>query len=210
MKILLIGATRGTGKEILTQALAQGHQVTALARNPAAITIQNDKLTIVQGDILDATSVEKATTGQDAVICSLGLSISASRKPTTVYSDGTRNLIAAMNKQGVHRLVCITGVGAGDSRGHGGFLYDNIFQPLLLSGGYDDKTRQEEIIKQSNLDWVIVRPGILGNGAAKGKYRVMLDGKYEIKSIARADVAAFVLEQLTSDTYLKKTPGISY
>ena len=115
-----------------------------------------------------------------------------------------------MNKQGVHRLVCITGVGSGDSRGHGGFLYDNIFLPLLLSGAYADKTRQEEIIRQSDLDWVIVRPGVLNNKEAKGTYRVMLDGKYTIKGIARADVAAFVLAQLTSDTYLKKTPAISY
>ncbi len=210
MKILLIGATRGTGKEILSQALAQNHEVTALVRNPATLTLQNSNLKVVQGDILDTASVEQAMVGQEAVICSLGLSISESRKPTTIYSDGTRNLIAAMNKQGVHRLVCITGVGSGDSRGHGGFLYDNIFLPLLLSGGYADKTRQEEIIKQSDLDWVIVRPGILSNKEAKGTYRVMLDGKYTIKDIARADVAAFVLQQLTSDTYLKKTPGISY
>lgn len=210
MKILLIGATGGTGKEILSQALAQGHNVTALVRNPATMTTQNNKLTTVQGDILDAASVEKAMAGQEAVISALGLPISISRKPTTIYSDGTRNLVAAMNKQGVHRLVCITGVGSSDSRGHGGFFYDNIFQPLLLSGGYDDKTRQEEIIKQSDLDWVIVRPGILSNGAAKGKYRVMLDGNYVTKGIARADVAAFVLAQLSSDTYSKKTPGISY
>ncbi len=210
MKILLIGATGGTGKEILNQALAQNHEVTALVRNPATLTLQNEHLKVVQGDVLDIASVEQAMAGQESVICSLGLSLSASRKPTTVLSDGTRNLIAAMNKQNVHRLICITGVGSGDSRGHGGFFYDNIFLPLLLSEGYADKTRQEEIIKQSTLDWVIVRPGILSNGAAKGHYRVMLDGKYRIKGIARADVAAFVLEQLTSDTYLKKTPAISY
>ncbi len=210
MKILLIGATRGTGKEILNQALAQNDEVTALVRNPAPITLQNEHLKVVQGDVLDIASVERAMAGQEAVICSLGLPMAASRKPTTVFSDGTRNLIAAMNKQNVHRLICITGVGSGDSRGHGGFLYDNIILPLLLSEGYADKTRQEEIIKQSTLDWVIVRPGILSNGTAKGHYHVMLDGKYQIKGIARADVAAFVLEQLTSDTYLKKTPGISY
>ena len=210
MKILLIGATHGTGKEILNQTLAQNHEVTALVRNPAALTLQNEHLKVVQGDVLDIASVEQAMAGQEAVICSLGLSLSASRKPTTVYSDGTRNLIAAMNKQGVHRLICITGVGSGDSRGHGGFFYDNIFLPLLLNEGYADKTRQEEIIKQSTLDWVIVRPGVLSNGQAKGHYRVMLDGKYRIKGIARADVATFILEQLTSDTYLKKTPGISY
>ena len=210
MKILLVGATGGTGKEILQQALAQNHEVTALVRNPAAITLQNEHLHVVQGDVLNSNSIEQAVIGQEAVICALGLSLSASRKPTTIYSDGTRNLIAAMNKQGVRRLICITGVGSGDSRGHGGFLYDNIFLPLLLSGGYADKTRQEEVIKQSDLDWVIVRPGQLNNNAAKGTYRVMLDGKYEMKGIARADVATFVLEQLTSSTYLGKTPAISY
>ncbi len=210
MKLLLIGATGSTGKEILNQALAQTHEVTTLVRNPSAITLQNAYLKIVQGNILDAATVEQAMIGQDAVICSLGVSLSESRKPTTVFSDGTRNLIAAMHKQNIHRLICITGVGAGDSRGHGGFLYDNILQPLLLRGAYADKTRQEEIMKQSALDWVIVRPGLLTNKEAKGTYRVIIDGSYTIKDIARADVAAFLLEQLTSDTYLKKTPAISY
>ena len=210
MKILLIGATGPTGQHILTQALAQKHQVTALARHPERLTIQNEHLLAVPGNVLNEPSLEQAMTGQDAVICALGLSLADSRKPTTVYSTGTRNIITAMDKKGIRRLVCITGIGSGDSRGHGGFFYDRIFLPLILNQGYLDKTRQEEEIKQSDLDWVIVRPAQLTNGPARGTYRALLDGNYTAKKIARADVAAFVLGLLTSDQYLKKTPVISY
>ncbi len=210
MKILLIGATGPTGQQILTRALAQGHQVTALARHPDKLTIGSERLLVVQGDVLNESSLEQAMTDQDAVICALGLSLTDSRKPTTVYSTGTRNIITAMDKKGVRRLVCITGIGSGDSRGHGGFFYDRIFLPLILNQGYIDKTRQEEEIKRSDLDWVITRPAQLTNGAAKGNYRVLLDGNYTTKTIARADVATFVLEQLSSNQYLKKTPVISY
>lgn len=210
MKILLIGATGPTGQQILTQALAQGHRVTALARHPERLTIKSEQLLTVQGDVLNKPSLEQAMTGQNAVICALGISLGESRKPTTIYSTGTGNIIAAMDKQGVRRLVCITGIGSGDSRGHGGFLYDRIFLPLILNQGYLDKTRQEEKIKRSDLDWVIVRPAQLTNGKAINTYRVLLDGNYTAKKIARADVATFVLQQLTSDQYLKKTPVISY
>lgn len=210
MKILLIGATGPTGQQILTRALTQGHQVTALARHPERLTVKSEQLLTVQGDVLNEPSLEQAMTGQDAVICALGLSLADSRKPTTVYSTGTGNIITAMDKQGVRRLVCITGIGSGDSRGHGGFFYDRIFLPLILNQGYLDKTRQEEEIKRSNLDWVIIRPAQLTNGPIRDTYRVLLDGNYTAKSISRADVATFVLEQLTSNQYLKKTPVISY
>ena len=210
MKVLLIGATGGTGQEILKLALTQNHQVTALVRKPSALVIQNPQLTVATGDVLNEASLEKAVAGQEAVICALGLSLSASRKPTTIYSVGTKNLIRAMDKQGQRRLICITGVGAGDSKGHGGFFYDKIILPLLLKEGYADKDRQETEIKGSDLDWTIVRPGQLSNKPGTGNYRVMIDGSYRIKGISRADVADFVVKQLTSNQYLKKTPAISY
>jgi putative NADH-flavin reductase len=210
MKILLIGATGGTGQEILKQGLAQGHQITALLRNPTALTVQDKNLTVVQGDILKSDTLEKALPGQEAVISALGLTLAQSRKPTTIYSIGTKNLVEAMRRSQVRRLIAITGIGSGDSRGHGGFFYDKIILPFLLKEGYDDKTRQEEVIKASQLDWIIVRPGQLSNKPATGNYRIMLDGNYRVKGIARADVADFVLKQLTSNQYLRKTPSISY
>ena len=115
-----------------------------------------------------------------------------------------------MDKHGVRRLVCITGVGVADSKGHVGFLYDRIILPFVLKNVYEDKERQEEAIKRSDLDWVIVRPARLTDEPAKGEYGVFLGGSYTAKTISRADVAAFMLAQLTDDTYVRKTPVISY
>jgi len=115
-----------------------------------------------------------------------------------------------MQHHNVKRLVCITGIGAGNSKGHGGFLYNKLILPLVLKRIYDDKDRQEAEIRSSNLDWIIVRPGFLTNEPAKGSYRVLTDlTGVTAAQISRADVAAFVLQQLTDDRYLHQTPLIS-
>ena len=207
MKVLIIGATGATGKILMREALAHGHEVTALARNPSALAPEDYRLRVVEGNALDASSLEAAVAGQDAVLSALGTS---SRGPTTLFSESTHNLIGAMDKHGVRRLVCITGVGVGDSKGHVGFLYDRIIRPFVVKNVYEDKERQEEAIKQSDLDWVIVRPARLTDEPAKGEYRVYLGGSYTATKISRADVAAFMLAQLTDDTYVRKTPVISY
>jgi putative NADH-flavin reductase len=207
VKVLIIGATGATGKSLMREALAQGHKVTALARNPSAAASEDHRLRVVEGNALDAPSLEAAVAGQDAVLSALG---TRSARPTTLFSESTHNLIGAMDKHGVRRLVCITGVGVGDSKGHVGFLYDRIIRPFVVKNIYDDKERQEEAIKQSNLDWVIVRPAQLTDEPAKGEYGVYLKGSYTVKTISRADVAAFMLAQLTDDTYVHKTPVISY
>ena len=112
-----------------------------------------------------------------------------------------------MRDYAVPRIICITGIGAGDSRGHGGFFYDRVIEPTVLHSIYEDKDRQEELLHQSNLDWVIVRPGMLTNHAASGEYRALLDlTGITVGKISRADVADFVLKQLSSDTFLHKTP----
>jgi hypothetical protein len=116
-----------------------------------------------------------------------------------------------MKKKHIKRLVCITGIGAGDSRGHGGFTFDRIIRPLLLGTVYADKDRQEALIQKSGLDWVIVRPTELTSGKGRGTYRVLTDlTGYSGGKIARADVATFVVEQLTSDAYLRQTPFVSW
>jgi putative NADH-flavin reductase len=120
-------------------------------------------------------------------------------------------MLDAMKKTGVRRLVCITGIGAGDSRNHGGFLYDRLLQPLLLKKVYDDKDRQEALIKASDVDWVIVRPGFLTNGPETGEYRVLTDLEgVTAGKISRADVAHFMLNELDSNKYLRQTPLITY
>ena len=207
MKVLIVGATGATGRVLMREALEQGYEVTALARNPSAVAPEDYRPRVLEGNALDASDVETAVAGQDAVLSALG---TRSSRPTTLFSESTHNLICAMDKHGVRRLVCITGIGAGDSKGHVGFLYDRIILPFVVKNIYEDKNRQEEAIKQSDLDWVIVRPARLTDEPAKGEYGVYLGGSYTAKTISRADVAAFMLAQLTDDTYVRKTPVISY
>jgi putative NADH-flavin reductase len=207
VKVLIIGATGATGRVLMREALEQGHEVTALARNPSALAPEDHRPRVLQGNALDASEVEAAVADQDAVLSALG---TRSTRPTTLFSQSTHNLISAMNKHGVRRLVCITGIGAGESKGHVGFLYDRIMLPFVVKNIYEDKNRQEEAIKQSDLDWVIVRPARLTDEPAKGEYRVYLGGSYTAKTISRADVAAFMLAQLTDETYVHKMPVISY
>ena len=207
MKVLTIGATGATGRVLMREALEQGYEVTALARNPSAVAPEDHRLRVLEGNALDASEVEAAVAGQDAVLSALG---TRSSRPTTLFSESTRNLISAMDKHGVRRLVCITGIGAGDSKGHVGFLYDRIILPFVVKNIYEDKNRQEEAIKQSDLDWVIVRPARLTDEPAKGEYGVYLKGSYTATKISRADVADFMLAQMKDSTYVHKTPVISY
>jgi len=205
MKFLLIGATGPTGEEIVKQGLAHGEDITALVRDASKMVVSDPKLHLVVGDILNAQDVDAAMAGQDAVICSLGTGVTL--KHVTLFSDGTQHLLDAMQKHAVRRIVCITGIGAGDSRGHGGFLYDRVIKPTLLHTIYQDKDRQEALLRHSDTDWIIVRPGMLTNDEATGKYRVLLDlDGVTAGKITRADVAAFVLQQLSSDEFLRKTP----
>lgn len=129
MKILLIGATGPTGQEIVKQGLAQGHEVTALVSDPSKMTAGLPKLHVVAGNILNQADVDAAMAGQDAVVCSLGTGLTF--KHVTLFSEGTRTLLNAMNKNSVRRIVCITGIGAGDSRGHGGFFYDHVVTAFM-------------------------------------------------------------------------------
>lgn len=207
MKILILGATGSIGRYLVPQALEQGHELTALVRHPGKL--QSDpRMRIVQGDALDSAAVNRAIAGQDAVIYSLG---TRHLGKTTLFSDSTRILIAAMKQHSVRRLVAITGIGAGDSKGHGWWFYDWIFYPLITKRMYDDKDRQEEIIRASGLDWIIVRPAVFTNGPRRDQLRAESDLRdVTIRFISRADTAAFVLEQLTSDRWLHKTPLVGY
>ena len=205
MHILIVGATRGIGRQLLEQALMAGHAVTALVRNPQRLATQHQRLKVVKGDILDADSVALAVAGQDAVCCTIG--VKAPWPRVTVFSEGTRNLLQAMKKTGVKRLICVTGIGAGDSKGHGGFLYDRIFYPLVNRTIYADKDRQESLLKASDVDWTIVRPGFLTNGPMTKNYRTPTDMTGVTAGwISRADVAHFILKEFESNQYLRQTP----
>lgn len=209
MNILIIGATRGIGLQLLEQALQAGHNLTALVRNPQRLTKQHEWLRVITGDILDLESVRGAMVGQQAVCITIGIGVTW--KPVTVFSEGTRNVLKAMYRGGVRRLICVTGIGAGDSRGHGGFLYDRFFKPLLLKTIYEDKDRQEALIQVSEADWTIVRPAFLTNGPLTKKYQVITDlSGVTAGKISRADVAHFILEELVANRYLGKAPLLTY
>jgi putative NADH-flavin reductase len=209
MNILIVGATRGIGRQLLEQALASGHGVTVLARDPRRLAMQHERLRVIKGDILDAESVARAMAGQDVVCCTIGVKVPW--PPVTVFSKGTGNLLQAMKKTGTRRLICVTGIGAGDSRGHGGFLYDHLIRPFLFGPVYADKDRQEALIKASDVDWTIVRPGFLSNGPLTKNYRMLTDMTGVIAGrISRADVAHFFLKELESKQYLRQTPLLTY
>jgi uncharacterized protein YbjT (DUF2867 family) len=207
-KILVLGATGGTGRAIVTQALARGNEVTVLARLPEkAGNLKGAK--VVAGDARDERTLRQAVKGQDAVISALGTPASPFRE-VTLLSTATRALVAAMKAEKVSRLVCITGIGAGDSRGHGGFVFDNVIFPLLLSKMYADKDRQEAIIRDSGLDWVLVRPSVLKNKRGEHAIRALTDlSGFRGGSIARSDVASFVLDQVRDDSWLHRAPLIT-
>jgi putative NADH-flavin reductase len=152
-----------------------------------------------------------ALTGIDVVIQSLGVSVEPEMilKPTRFFSKATRVLVTAMEEAQVKRLICVTGFGAGDSRGHGGFLCCAAFH-LLLGRVYDDKDVQERIVRRSKLEWVIVRPVILTDGPKTNAYRVLADPRdWTCGFISRADVADFLVKQIDDDTFLHKTPVLT-
>jgi putative NADH-flavin reductase len=212
MKLLIIGATGATGREIVSQALTQGHAVTALVRDSGKANFAQHVEKAV-GNVLEPGTLEKVLTGQEAVICSLGSAATGPFKEMTMLSQGTRNLVAAMKSQRVSRLICITGIGAGDSEGHGPWYYNWLIQPLMLRGVYNDKTRQEEIVRGSGLVWTLVRPAILANGAAKGLGAVQVVTQLagiHVTKIRRADVAAFCLRELADGRYQRQAPVITY
>src|SRR5262249_11763298 len=160
-----------------------------------SIPVDHPNLEKIAADALNQASIVSAVTGVDAVIETLGeSSFQALLGGTTLFSKATRVLVDAMRASNVKRLLAVTGLGAGDSRGHAGFLYDALVFPLLLKRIYDDKDVQEQMIKASGLDWTIVRPGLLTNGPASGKVRALTEPKdWRTGSVSRADVADFLV-----------------
>ncbi len=209
MRIVVFGATGGTGREFVRQGLAQRHTVTTFVRKPTALAMKHENLRIAKGDVLNYDSVEKAVQGQEGVLSALGTKVLSKN---TILSEGTRNVIRAMERLGVRRFICESSLGVGDSKGQLGFVYNYILLPLLLRNIFADKEIQERYIQQSSLDWVIVRPAVLTHGPRTGIYRAGFapDDRSIAGKISRADVAEFMLKQVTENTYLRKTPSLSY
>ena len=207
MKLLVLGATGGNGRLIVRDAVAKGHSIVALVRSKTSADLPGARL--VEGDARDEATLSRAMDGCDAVVSALGTGMG--RRKVDLLTVATRALVTAMTRNGVRRLVCVSALGVGDSRGHGGFVFDRLFQPLLLNEAYKDKDRQEAAIRASALDWVVVRPAMLTDDPARGSARAFTDlARVKGGKIARADVAQFVVEQLTTDAYLRRTPVLMW
>lgn len=183
--------------------------MTAFARNATKLDVEHERLTIAHGDVTDAAAVQAAVPGHDAVLCAIG---APALVRTTVRTDGTRNIVAAMEDAGVHRLVCQSSLGVGDSLAAPMPLYVKLVFPVVLRRAFADHEGQEQVIRQSKLDWTIIRPTKMADGQRTGVYRRgFTDTKERIKvKISRADVADFMLQQLTDDSYLRAAPWVSY
>ena len=221
MKLAVFGPTGGTGRRLVERAIAEGHDVTAFARDPSRITARHERLRVVVGDAFDPASVREAVAGNEAVISVLG-----SRQPSNplhprrpgdphgVGSVGSENIVTAMKEHGLRRFVCQTAWGVGESRQNPGFagaFFMNVLVPPLLRDEYADKEAQEKIVADSDLDWIIVRPMLLTNGPWTNDYRADVDLKPGRRPyISRADAADFLLKQLADDTFVRKTPAIGY
>jgi len=210
--VLIIGASRGIGLEAVNRALACGHQVRAFARSADRIGITDSNLEKCTGDALDSRDVAAALDCIDVVIQALGVAAGPGMilGPVRLFSQSTRVLVPAMQEAGAKRLIGVTGFGAGNSRAKLG-CFQRLGFRMFLGRAYDDKDVQEELIRKSNLDWIIVRPVILTNGSHSGRYRVLVDRKeWRNGLISRADVADFSVSQIEDDTYLGKTPVLTY
>ena len=208
MKVIIFGSTGTIGKLLVQQALELGHDVTAFVRDPQKLPqLKNERLTVFKGDVMELSQVNNATKGQEVVICSLG----AGRKGI-VRAAGTKHIVKAMQENGVNRLICQTSLGNGDSKGNLNFFWKYIMFGWFLKDAFQDHEQQEKHIFASGLDWTIVRPAAFTDGKLTGHYKhgFSADDKTLRLKISRADVALFMLMQITDHRYIRQTPGLSY
>jgi putative NADH-flavin reductase len=208
MKLTIFGASGRTGIPLVEQALVAGHQVTAFVRSPAKFPLQHEHLTVIQGDVLDSVAVAQAIVGADAVLSVLG---HTQGSPKTMQTQGIQHIIAAMRQQGVRRLVSLTGAGirAPQDRPK---LVDHLIGFLLKTLARDvaaDAAAHVEAIRQSGLDWVVVRGPRFTDGPHTGHYRVGWVGVNTGTMVTRAHLADFMLKQVTDNTYLHQMPMVS-
>ena len=216
LRILVVGATRGTGRAAVQQLLEEGHHVTAFSRSAHKLDIESERLTLFSGDATNPADVERAVAGHDAVVVTLGITenpirvriVGPARTPIDVRSRGTENVIAAMRKHGVRRLVVQTTFGVGSTRGQLGFM-DRMFFSLLLKPQIDDTEVQNEAVVQSDLDWVIAQPVHLTDDEAAPMPFVSTAGETANMKVSRSSVARFLAQAATSPTYVRRSVAVS-
>ena len=209
MRIVVFGASGRTGEQVVRQALEAGHQVTAFVRTPSKLKIEHGSLTIFEGDVMNAEKVEQAIVGQEAVISTIG----PTRPPVPgMMETAAKNIVSAMQKQYVKRLISTTGAGVCDPKDQPG-LFDKFMKALLTMMAGDvlrDSEAYVDIIRASNLDWTIGRFPRLIDGAHTGQYRVGYVGKDSGSQISRADGADFIIRGLENGNFIHKMPIVSY
>jgi putative NADH-flavin reductase len=211
MNIVVFGANGSTGRLLTKQALAEGHVVRAFTRHPETFPITHDKLQIIHGDVFDLATVDQAVADQDVVLSTLGGPFS--RKPVTVQSLGTANIVQAMQHHGVRRLVCVSSSAIDPfDDPNDGFFFRKVLQPFFVGvvgrGTYADQRQMEATVKSSNLDWTIVRPSGLFTSSAVTDYRVA-EARISGRFTSRADLADFMLRQVADDQYLNKAAAVA-
>lgn len=210
MKTIIFGSTGTIGTHLLEQSLALVHEVTAFSRNIAKLNqFNHPELHKIEGDVFNPLDLQSAIKSQDAVIIVLG---SGKDRKNSIRSEGTKNIIQAMQQCGVKRLICQSTLGAGDSNANLNFFWKNIMFGWFLKQVFLDHELQEEIVRNSGLEWTIVRPAAFTDGEKTEHYKhgFRSTDKSLILKVSRADVANFILQQLDSSHYLFKSPGLSY
>lgn len=202
MKIVIFGASGATGRELVEQAVAAGHEVCAFVRSAAAVEAQG--VHVCQGDIVDAAAVSGALAGQDAAISVLGAP--SPFQPYPAFLEGVRNILAGLRRTGVMRLIYLSFIGVPESREQFGFIGQHLIAPRILRHATEGHRLNEELIKASNLDWTIVRAPKLTNGPRTSSYRAAeyLKPKGIVPTLSRADVAELMLEELTAPKYPRR------
>ena len=209
-KVMVLGANGGIGRQAVEMALAQGHSVTAILRTPSNITLIHPNLLIVKGDIVKPETWEKHLEHKDVVISAIG---ATSRKETTLYSQGARNLLNAMKKTGANRAFFISASGLEVNPSHSLFirLVTTYVLQRLLKNMYADLNKMEQLVKESDLNWTIMRPPRLTNRPFTGRYRFAINGFLKAGlSISRADLAHFMMVNATNNSIYKKTVEVAY
>ncbi len=209
MKVIVFGATGTVGALFVQQALNDAHQVTAFARNPHKLKIEDDNLTRLSGDVMNEAVVADALCGHDAVVVTLGSGMS---RKGTVRSSGTGNIIAGMKKNGMKRLICQSTLGAHESWGNLNFFWKRIMFGVLLRPVFKDHELQEDLVRASGLNWTLVRPSAFTDEPARGSYKEnFADSERDLLlKISRADVAGFLKRQLDEARYINRAVGVSY
>ncbi len=205
MNILVVGATGGLGRDVVAESLARGHQTAAVVRDPSRAALP-EAVQIAQGDVLDRSSLRSAVAGRDAVICALGTP--SPRQASTLLARGTENLVEAMTAADVRRLACVTLLGLGASRANCSLFYREVIL-RVLAPMVPDKEAQEQVVRGSDLDWVLIRPPRFARGRPRGTVKVIGEGQPgRLGHVVRADLARFVVRCATEGGYVREALAV--